>query len=160
MHQRRICEYFGLTCTHNRTFLCLPLTVRLQVYREAALYAFGNNSVDLNWRPEASPFQHSSDQTIINLLSTCRTVYTELSSSFYSTKRFFIRYRKPEDLQSLKRLSSSALAAIRHLTVQLNITTTDPGTPCCPAYELIANHQICIYNSFVMWKILRLLKEQ
>jgi hypothetical protein len=131
MQQRRICEYFGLTCTHNRTFLCLPPALRLQIYEEAGLDLLTECIIDLNWRPEKSVFAPESDNTIFNLLLTCRTVYTELSSLLYSTNTFFIRYHHSWHLQSLTVLSATALSAIRHLAVQLNVTASQPITMCC-----------------------------
>jgi hypothetical protein len=134
MHQRRICEYLGLTCTHNRTFLCLPPTVRLQIYEEAGLGIYRDDMIDLNSRLEKSPFAKTPDESIINLLPTCRAIYTELASILYSSNKVFIRYQDTGNLQSLKILSSTALTAMRHLTVQLNMTITKPDTVCCPTY--------------------------
>jgi hypothetical protein len=137
MQQRRICGYFRLTCTHNRTFLCLPFAIRLQIYELASLDIFTQGTIDLNRKsepPSPPPVPYQFDNTLFSLLSTCRAVYTELSLILYSTNEIFIRYQDSRNLQSLKNLSGTALSAICRLTVQLNITTSESGARCCPTH--------------------------
>ena len=134
MRQRKICEYFGLSCTHLRSFLCLPQSVRHRIYREAGL--LNDTDIDLNRRPGADFWPSIGEFEIsYNLLLTCRAIYTEVLSSLYSTNRFFIRYRDSWSLQALTNLTAASLSSLTHLTVHLNVASCEIGRSCCDLHH-------------------------
>ena len=135
MHQRRICQYLGLTCTHSRTIFSLPQPVRLRIYYEAGLVNEGD--INLNGRPDADTWPSAADCAFsYSLLLSCRAIYTEASSAVYSTNRFFIRYRDSRSLQPLRNLTPHSLSLLTHLTVHLNVSSCEKGNPCCKAYPV------------------------
>ena len=132
MLQRRICEYLGLSCTHDRTFLCLPPAARYQVYAEVGVI----DDSDLTFSGQDNRefwFPTEDLENCWNLLLSCRTVYAEVSQRLYSSNRFFIQYKKSEGLEVLRNLRPSSLASLTHLTVHLNVTSCQLGRPCFKA---------------------------
>ncbi len=133
MHQRRICEYLGLACTHLRSFLCLPPAIRHRIYREAGLVH--DTEIDLTRRPDTDSGPFTGELNFSHgLLLTCRTIYAESSVVIYSTNRFFIRYRDSRSLQALRNLTPHSLSALVYLVVHLNVTSCEIGEPCCKAH--------------------------
>ena len=133
-HQRRICQYLGLTCTH-RTIFCLPRAIRFRIYYEAGLVHEGD--INLNGRPDADTWPSAADRAFENsLFLSCPAIYTEASSAVYSTNRFFIRYRDTRSLQLLRNLTPHSLSLLTHLTVHLNVSSCEKGNPCCKAYPV------------------------
>ena len=132
-HQRMICEYLGLTCTHLRTIFCLPRALRFRIYYEAGLIKGSDN--DLNGQPEDDSSIWSIDTVYWSfshsLLLSCRAIYTEVSSAVYSTNRFFLRYQDFGSLQPLRNLTPQSLSVLTHLTVHLNVSSCERGKPCC-----------------------------
>lgn len=141
MRQLRICEYLELSCTHTRSFLSLPSSIRRRIYCEAGVVS--DADIDLNRRPHADNSWPFSDnlQLSYNILLTCRTVYTEVSSIIYSSNRFFIRYRDSGNLQPLRNLRAPSLSFLTELEVHLNVTSCDVNQPCCKAQP--ANLRVC-----------------
>ena len=133
MHQRRICEYLGLACTHLRSFLCLPPAIRHRIYREAGLVR--ESEIDLTPQPDTDSGPITAELSFSHsLLLTCRTIYAESSIVLYSTNRFFIRYRDSQSLRALRNLTPHSLSALVHLVVHLNVTSCEIGEPCCKAH--------------------------
>ena len=133
-HQRRLCEYLGLTCTHFRTIFCLPRAIRFRIYYEAGL--INESDINLNGQPEADSSTWPSAvecASSYNLLLSCRAIYTEVSSAVYSTNRFFLRYQDSGSLQPLRNLTPHSLSVLTHLTVHLNVSSCERGKPCCKA---------------------------
>lgn len=133
-HQRRICEYLGLTCTHFRTIFCLPRGIRLRIYYEAGL--INESDINLNGQPEddSSTWPSAVDcASSYSLLLSCRAIYTEVSSAVYSTNRFFLQYQDSGNLQPLRKLTPQSLSVLTHLTVHLNVSSCERGKPCCKA---------------------------
>ncbi|KAL8743364.1 MAG: hypothetical protein Q9190_004272 [Brigantiaea leucoxantha] len=138
MRQQRICEYLGLGCTHRPSthrlsILSLPPDVRHQIYQKTSIIT--NSSIDLGRLPgdDSWFFTIAFDDTYA-LLQSNRTIYTEVLSYIFSTNRFFIHYRTRRSLQSLRNLSSTALAALRHLTIHVANASCEAGHPCCKTY--------------------------
>ena len=134
-HQRRMCEYLGLKCTHFRSIFCLPEAIRFQIYYEAGLIRDcdinlnrRSNNDDNFWLPTADcAFSHS-------LLLTCRAIYSEASAALYSRNRVFIRYRDCHGLQPLRNLTTQSLSYLTHLTVHLIVNSCEIGQACCNVY--------------------------
>ena len=141
MRQRRICEYLGLPCTHLRSFLCLPSSLRHRIYCEAGLIKDEEVNLNRHRLPDIADSWPSSDDFHISysLLLTCRTIYAEVSSIIYSTSRFFIRYRDSRNLQPLLNLRVPTLSSLTHLTVHLNVTSCEIDQPCWRVYHEIQN---------------------
>ena len=133
-HQRRICEYLGLTCTHFRTIFCLPRCIRFRIYYEAGLIK--ESDINLDGQPDAdsSTWPSAVDcASSYSLLLSCRAIYTEVFSAIYSTNRFFLRYQDSGSLQPLRKLTPQSLSVLTHLTVHLNVSSCERGKPCCKA---------------------------
>jgi len=134
--QRRICGYFSPTCTHLRSFLCLPPVIRHRIYCEAGLVNHGN--IDLNrWDSSLDSWPKTADFKFSrNLLLTCRTIYAEASVTLYSTNSFFIRYRDPGNLRALSNLTPKSLSCLTCLRVHLNVASCDARNACSDGYPI------------------------
>ncbi|KAF2431377.1 hypothetical protein EJ08DRAFT_678404 [Tothia fuscella] len=94
----------------------------------ADLHDYTDQRVDLSLNHESNPQKFGDNHSILRLLFTCRTTYTELCPILYSTNHFIIDYQGKGSLHALFRLSNTALIAMRSLTVQLNMTAIGANT--------------------------------
>ena len=111
------------------SFLSLPPTLRKQIYHEAGLV----HSCNINFSPEEniySLFSSLNLSILLSLLRSCRSVYLEVLPLFYSTNKFFIRFRDTQSLRPLRSLGVDALASLQYLTVHLNSESCEVLQPC------------------------------
>lgn len=116
-----------LTC-----FIDLPVSIRQRIYEHLIPR---DEEVQYPTRSLARPNYPETiecDKSCRNLLLTCRLVYKELAPIVYSTKHFIDQYRISH-LQSLQRLTPTAIQSLVKLTILLNVSSCEPSQPCCTA---------------------------
>ncbi|OTB13283.1 hypothetical protein K445DRAFT_167360 [Daldinia sp. EC12] len=138
MHQDRICHWLGLrSCTHNRTFLDLPATVRRRIYDYAGLIS--GRAIYLHSLKQPHDYHevenHSSHTIESNacdwcdrlhltscLLQTCKAIYAEVSVVVYSENDLFVsQYFLDDGLRILSNITPYACSKMANLYVHLNL---------------------------------------
>lgn len=93
-----------------------------------------DSDINLNLLRNANDTWPSSLATLkpyhILLLTRC-IVHDEITSIFYSTNRFFIRFRDSQNPQALQKLTPDSLSSLTHLTIHVNISSFEVNAPCC-----------------------------
>lgn len=79
---------------------------------------------------------YSKPGSLLGLLLSCRLIYNEVATLVYSHNRFTIRYHAtdPDPLRPLRSLATTAIAALTHLTIVLNIASRDQRHLLCSYY--------------------------
>ena len=115
-------------------FIDFPLSIRQRIYEHLIP---SDEEVRYPTRSLARPHHLKStdcDRSSRNLLLACRLVYNELAPIVYSTKHFIDQYRTSH-LERLQRLTPTAVQSLVKLTILLNVSSCEPGLPCCKAWE-------------------------
>ncbi|CAG8948879.1 hypothetical protein HYFRA_00002003 [Hymenoscyphus fraxineus] len=104
-------------------FLSLPYKVRMQIYYEAGLQSFGNDTTDhnsivrLNPAPGPTPFRIY--ELVSSLLLVSRAISEEIIDEFYSSNWIQVHASGNGGLRALSRLSDRALSAVTYLIVEI-----------------------------------------
>ncbi|KAI0846176.1 hypothetical protein F5Y00DRAFT_244698 [Daldinia vernicosa] len=139
MRQERICCWLGRrTCTHNRTFLDLPASVRRRIYDYAGLISGRSVYIHSLKQPhedfegvnharkrfESDPCTECDElHFTFHLLQTCKAVYTEVSAIVYSENDLVVPDGAVEDgLRILGNITPSACSKLTNLYVHLSMT--------------------------------------
>jgi hypothetical protein len=101
--------------------LGLPYSLRCRIYVDSGLVINRDLSLTLLPKEPGGVDDQHDLSTSLTLMLICRTVHTETSLLFYSTNRFVLRYRRPDDLRILQNLSPKVLSVLTCLTLQLNV---------------------------------------
>ena len=118
--------------------LRLPTRLRLRLYFKMCILGspkVHNRFINLNNQGarnrDYDGFLEGFSFTLAHrLMLTCRTFYNEVCPIVYARNHLFIRFSDRGNLEALRRLSPTALRAIRLLTIHLNVASCGLGSPC------------------------------
>ncbi|KAI0113119.1 hypothetical protein F4814DRAFT_420622 [Daldinia grandis] len=139
IHQERICHWLGWTsCTHNRTFLDLPASVRRRIYDYAGLLSGRSIYIRSLKQPHENLDRENHEYKIcesdpcegcdrlhvtFHLLQTCKAVYAEVSAVVYSENVLLVPYNAVDDgLRILGNITPHACRKLTNLYVHLTLT--------------------------------------